>query len=223
MDYRVKITIRNNRILKAMEEQGYPNVAFFCKKHGVDYRNIINIINGKYKPLQKDGELTPHVIDLLDRLHLNVEDAFTEKQLQGFNKNSFQIEMKESQLIALTSPVQNTELLAMENDISKKLKDLMSRVLTPREERVVRGHYFEKIPVVQLAKQLNLSRPRTDQIIAKGLRKLSAHYGAFKTFGVHEVFPKIAMRPDIKIIQPYSKDYYTMKKQKEEEKVRHYD
>ena len=218
MDYRVKITIRNNRLLKAMEEQGHPTVASFCQAHGLTYTIIGEIISGKRKPLTKNGELTPHVSDLLDRLHLSVEDAFTEKQLNGFNKNSFQIEMKESQLMALTSPVQNTELLAMENDISKKLKDIMSKVLNPREERVVRGHFFEKIPIVQLAKELNLSRPRMDQIIANGLCKLSEHYGEFKISGIHEVFPKIALRPDIKIIQPYSHDYYIMKKQKEEEK-----
>ena len=214
MDYRVKITIRNNRILKAMEEQGYPSVASFCQAHGVDYRNIISIINGKDKPLTKKGELTPHVSDLLDRLHLSVEDAFTEKQLNGFNKNSFQIEMKESQLMALTSPVQNAELLAMENDISKKLKDVISRALTPREERLVRGYYFEKKSMAELAEEVQLSITRADQIIKQSLFKLSKHYGVLDKSGIKEVFPGVGNTPALEIHKDYNSFRSMLRKRK---------
>ena len=37
MDYRVKITIRNNRLLKAIEEKGYSSVKQFCLKTGMTY------------------------------------------------------------------------------------------------------------------------------------------------------------------------------------------
>ena len=57
MDYRVKITIRNNHILKAMEEQGYPSVSNFCRKFKLPVASVNSVIAGRYKPLLKNGKI----------------------------------------------------------------------------------------------------------------------------------------------------------------------
>jgi RNA polymerase sigma factor (sigma-70 family) len=216
MDYRVKITIRNNRILKAIEEQGHLSVASFCRAHGLSYPILVEIISGKRKPLKENGELTSYVSDLLDRLQLTIEDAFTEKQLSGFNKNSFQIEMKESQLTSLMSPVQSTELLAMEQDVTSTLKNLMNKILSPREERLIREYYFEKKPMTEIAKELSVSNTRSQQIINKGLFKLSKHYGALDKCGIKEVFPGVGNESALEIKNDYGSLRRVTKKQKEE-------
>ena len=57
MDYRVKITIRNNHILKAIEEQGYSSVSDFCRKFKLRVASVNSVIAGRYKPLLKNGKI----------------------------------------------------------------------------------------------------------------------------------------------------------------------
>ena len=67
-DYRIKITIRNDRLLSAIEDQGFPSVAQFCAANCLDYQRITEIIRGKLKPLNQKGAPIPLVRNLLDTL-----------------------------------------------------------------------------------------------------------------------------------------------------------
>jgi len=191
MDYRVKITIRNNRLLKAIEDKGYRSVSDFCRKTNLQEGLVNLIVRGATKPLRKDGSLNPTVLNLLEYLDLSVEDAFTERQLQGFNKNSFQVEMNENQLSSLTSPQQNTEVIAMEKDLTKTLDSLMLALLTPREEQCVRSYYYQNKTLSIIAKEHGVTMERARQIISKGLNCLSSHYKKFEGSGIKEVFPGV--------------------------------
>ena len=53
MDYRVKITIRNNRILNRMEEKGYPSMTSFSKAFDVSQDQIQAVISGRIKLITK--------------------------------------------------------------------------------------------------------------------------------------------------------------------------
>ena len=65
-DYRVKITIRNERILSVMESMGFPSVRNLCEVNKLDCNSMVNMISGKIRPLNEKGELIPVVIKLLD-------------------------------------------------------------------------------------------------------------------------------------------------------------
>ena len=52
-DYRVKITIRNERLLAAIEGTGFESVAKFCAEHILDYNQTSEIIRGKLKPINE--------------------------------------------------------------------------------------------------------------------------------------------------------------------------
>jgi hypothetical protein len=80
-DYRVKITIRNDRILSKIEELGYVSVLQFCKQNELQYQHTSMIISGKVKPFlekRKQGQLTSTANQLLQALDMTVEEAFTE-------------------------------------------------------------------------------------------------------------------------------------------------
>jgi len=192
MDYRVKITIRNNRILTRMEEKGYPTIISFSKAIGVAYTQIQGVISGKTKPISKKGTIISPVKIMLDALDLSLEDAFTERQLKGFNKNSFEVAMDENQMHSITSPVKNTELLAMEQNVHSTLKNLMIKILKPRENMLIEKFYFQNKNLKELAEELNVCRARVDQIIKKALFKLSKHYHEFDKSGITDVFPKVS-------------------------------
>jgi hypothetical protein len=221
MDYRVKITIRNNHILKAIEEQGYSSVSDFCRKFKLQATSVNSVIAGRYKPLLKNGKICPLVENLLDYLNLSLEEAFTEKQLGGFYKNSFQIEMKESQITSLMSPVQNTELLAMEQDVISTLKNLMNKILSPREERLVRGYYFEKKSTAELAEEINLSSTSVDRSIKISLFKLSKHYRVLDRSGIKEVFPGVGDTPTLEIKSDYGNFRGEIRKRRKEKQNEH--
>jgi len=196
MDYRVKINIRNNRLLRAMEEKGYRSARQFCMGTGLNYSWLISLISGKIKPLRDNGTLSPHTIDLLSQLDLNLEDAFTERQLQGFKKHSFQMDMSESQMASISSlPTKNAELFLMEKDVSRVLSSIMAETLNPREEMIIRGFYFENKNTEDLAKEFSITRSRVDQIIKKGLFKISTHYKKLDQSGIKEVFPQVGNTP----------------------------
>ena len=82
-DYRVKITIRNDRILSKIEELGFPSVLKFCQHTGMQYGHTNDIISGKITPFYEVkgsgvcGEIRKNVKRLLETLDMTIEEAFT--------------------------------------------------------------------------------------------------------------------------------------------------
>ena len=170
-DYRIRVSIRNNRLLKAMEAKGFKSAAQFERSYGLHKYAMISLVNGSRPPLNKNGEITPFVKEILDILEINITDAFTEKQLQGFKKNTFTIEAKESQLMQLTSARKPLEMNLMESDVNKLVKNLLS-TLPERYQIAIQMNLFENKPLKDVADILKVSRARAQQIVLKGINRL---------------------------------------------------
>ena len=108
-DYRVKIIIRNERILKLIEDQGFVSVRKFCDAHKIEYQRTTELISGKLKPVKDNGELSYVCSQVLKALGVELQDCFTPRQMAGFNKRSFEIKVKEQDLKKLISPTVNHE------------------------------------------------------------------------------------------------------------------
>ena len=213
MDYRVKVTIRNNRLLKAMEDKGYPSVRKFSDATGVSYQKAVHLISGKEKPLNEKGELKSFVSNILDLLQLNLEDAFTERQLKGFKRNTFVVEMDETQALQISNPIKTTEAIAMEKDVVKSLKQIIANHCTKNEALVLNYHFFENLPLKDIAKimtketiyyhssrydddhpyfkkitKTGISTQRVQQILKKAFSKIAKHKRQLDQAGLHEAF-----------------------------------
>ena len=173
-DYRIKVSIRNNRLLKAMEAKGFSSAAKFERSYGFRNYAMINLINGSIPPLDKNGEIKSFVKEILDILEINITDAFTEKQLQGFKKNTFIIEAKESQLLQLVNARKPLEINLVEKDVNKLIDNLLSS-LPERYEQTIRMNMFENKTIKEIASILKISKARVGQIILKGIKKLKTH------------------------------------------------
>ena len=201
-DYRIKITIRNDRLLSAIEDQGFPSVAQFCAANCLDYQRITEIIRGKLKPLNQKGEPIPLVRNLLDTLDIRLEDAFTGKQLQGFHKTSYQMRVVEQDLKKLLNPSQNQEQKMIEQDVKMKLVESFSERLTPREEKIIRLKYgFDKgheHTDREIGKILGISGSRASQIRVRAERKLKHPSVASKIInaGFGEIYTKVKVTPE---------------------------
>ena len=129
-DYRIKITIRNERLLSAIEGMGHESVMSFCEKYNLPYTSTNDIISGKKPPLKDDGSLTTRCKDLLEILGVSIEEAFTERQMEGFSKTTFETKVKEKDLLQIVNPAKNQEVRAIESDVSSKISEIMSTCLS---------------------------------------------------------------------------------------------
>ena len=176
-DYRVKITIRNERILKLIEDQGYVSVRKFCEAQKIEYQRTTELISGKLKPIKDNGELCYICDQLLKALGAEFEDCFTPRQMKGFNKRSFEIKVKEQSLKALINPTVNQEMKMIEQDAKNNIRHAIEIGLEPREAAMLKmkfgfddGH---EQTLEQIGTTFGVSRERVRQIIAKAKRRMS--------------------------------------------------
>ena len=200
-DYRVKITIRNERLLAAIEKTGFESVAKFCAEHILNYDQTSEIIRGKLKPINENGKLNNKVENLLNILELDIKDAFTPKQLQGFRNTSYEIKVKEKELKQLINPVKNQELKYIETEVQEKISEVLTIRLTPREEKIVRMRFGIGMKtdhtLDEISQELNVSKARTGQILAKAIRKLKHPSVACHLIntGFYDTFTKVDIKP----------------------------
>ena len=175
-DYRIKITIRNDRLLNAIEDRGIPSVKQFCTLYKLNYNSIVKIISGKIKPLNNLGKPIRLVEQIIDILDISLEDAFTERQLKGFAKTNYEISVAEKELKQLVNPVKNQEQKMIEQDVKLKILEAFSKRLSPREEKLIRLKYGfgdeKEHTLYELSSKFKISVERVRQIISKAQRKM---------------------------------------------------
>ena len=175
-DYRIKIHIRNDRLLSAIENKGYPSVLQFCETYDLPYVCVSEIIRGVRKPIGEKGKLKSLAKELLDILNLDMNQAFTSRQLQGFRRASYEASVTEKQLKQLVSPVKNQEVKMIEKDISNRLNKILKEILSPRDEQIIKMYYGldgqEKSTMTAIGNNFNVSNSRVQQIIRRTERKL---------------------------------------------------
>ena len=202
-DYRVRISIRNERLLSAIEEAGYPSARQCSIANGYKDYVIGNLVSGVIKPLDtKTGKPTKFCKEVLKILGKNIEDCFTPRQLQGFKKSSYQIKVDEKELKQLVSYHKNEGDSLLEADLDKKITEVLSIRLTPREEKIVRLYYgigSETTPQTyeEISLLYQVTRERVKQICDKAIRKLQhpVTKGLLLSTGFYDKFTKVNVNP----------------------------
>ena len=202
-DYRVRISIRNERLLSAIEAAGYPSARQCSIANGYKDYVIGNLVSGVMKPLNtKTGKPTKFCKEVLKILGKNIEDCFTPRQLQGFKKSSYQVKVDEKELKQLVSYHKNEGGTLLEADLDKKITQVLSIRLTPREEKIVRLYYgigSETTPQTyeEIGLLYQVTRERVKQICDRAIRKLQhpVTKGLLLSTGFYEKFTKVDVNP----------------------------
>ena len=195
-DYRVKITIRNERLLAAMEGMGYKSVAEFSRSQGLNGVKVNEIISGKIPPLDREGNPKELTKEILEILNLTIEKAFTEKQLKGFKKHTFEVKIEEEKLLQIISPAKNQEIKVIEQEVKSKLSEILS-TLTPREEKILRMRFGIGMntdhTLEEVGRKFFVTRERIREIEGKALRKLKHPTVAIKLMeaGAQDAFTRV--------------------------------
>jgi len=202
-DYRIKITIRNDRLLNAIEDKGIPSVRQFCQLYKLNYNLVVQIISGKVKPLNDLGRPIRLVEQIIDILDISLEDAFTERQLKGFAKTNYEISVAEKELKQLVNPVKNQEQRLIESDVKISIQNAFSKRLNAREEKILRMHYGfnggKEHTRKELSELFNVSISRISEIIIKAERKLK-HPSVSKDIintGFNEIYTSVDISKEL--------------------------
>ena len=198
-DYRVKITVRNDRILSKIESE-YASVRNFCMAMNLDYQRITDLIRGT-SPINAKGEIKELVKKLMETLGCTIDELFTEKQLKGFvSHNKFETKVEEKDLMKIKQDIKPLELGMMEQDVTKVLNKIFHKFLTPREERVIRMRFgigtWSDSTLAEVGLQFEVTQERIRHIEQNAMKKLSSPevINELRNAGIQDIFSKVDMK-----------------------------
>lgn len=183
-EYRVRVTVRNNLILTAIEKAGYKNQSAFCRDAEMPATALSGLITMKTPPLTTMGEFSDAAKKLMEILCLAPTDLWTSEQLTlRLKSNSAErdvnldgmraaLGMNAEEALLLVAP--SPEEVMEEKDIQKLIEEQLASI-TPREEKVLRLRYgigCEEHTLEETGQVLEVTRERIRQIEIHALRKL---------------------------------------------------
>ena len=168
-DYAVKITVRNGRLLKLMQDAGYPGASSLSRASGFGLHVINGYLSMKQSPRNADGEWRQTVYDLAAFLRCDPEDMFNPRQeTLAISKNTQEVYLDEPELMTLTAGGDMQHATFAKITVERMLSTLPERT---RDVvlRIAQGDSCETI-----AKDWGVSHGRIHQIECKALLKLRA-------------------------------------------------
>lgn len=180
-EYRVKITVRNNLIMRAIEDFGYTNLGQFAKCEDISLGGLYDLVNLKKAPIGVEGEFSKHAKELMEILGACPTDLWTEEQLTlTLKKNSEERQLsKEGLRIALQSTARSLIGLPHQAIEQKEaevvIKDMLDSI--PRRGAKILALRFglgggEEHTLEETAEIFECTRERVRQIEAKALRDM---------------------------------------------------
>ena len=181
-EYRIKVSVRNNLILKAIEDFGYTSVTKFCAENDLKVGNINALISFKVRPIGQDGNFSKHAQALMEVLGAAPTDLWTAEQLElRLPKNSAQKTIGQRALDKLLG-MDNGELVAIETPDEKLSKregkvlivNALESLYNEREQYVIVNRFglgCETKTLEELGEELDVRKERIRQIEDKALRK----------------------------------------------------
>jgi len=141
-EYRLKVTIRNNLILRAIEDMGYTNLNKFATAEKISLEGLYSLVNLKKSPIGVDGEFSKSAKELMEVLGACPTDLWTEEQLTlTLKKNSEERQLsKEGMRIALQSGARSLIGLPhheVENKQKEKAISDALETITPRCKQIL--------------------------------------------------------------------------------------
>lgn len=162
--YRVKVLVRNNHILAAIERLGYTSVAAFCKDKSLVISTVRRYVGLAESPLCH-YRWKSSALSLADALFCDPEDLWDEEQrLMDGRRKSVEAEVSRDFLVGAATPV-----LEMEN---KEATEALLRGLPWRQEKVLRGVYLEEKTHKDIGVELGVSGTRVVQIERDAIESL---------------------------------------------------
>jgi RNA polymerase sigma factor (sigma-70 family) len=198
--YRVKVMVKNNLLLSAIEAAGYKSVAAFSKEVGWNQTRVGSLIGLREAPLKANGEFSDLAKAIMEVLGAAPSDLWTTEQLNMSllrNTSERVLDAKALQSVlggnvlqlegAVYEDEKPPEDSVYENDIKSVIKESL-QALTPQQAKVLIFRFgidCEQRTLLEVGAIMNLSPERIRQIETKGLRRL--RHRTLKNSGLKEL------------------------------------
>lgn len=182
-EYRLKVSVRNNLILKAIEDHGYKSLMFFAKVNDLSYPALINMVGLKLPPLMTNGEFCVLAKQLMEILGAAPNDLWTDEQLtMKLQKNSSERSVGKEDFERLFNRVAQGQIeyadpedTVHQQELERILGEHLER-LNPRYALLLRMRFglggLKEHSLEEIAIHFGVTRERIRQIEAKALRML---------------------------------------------------
>lgn len=166
-DFNLKVTVRNARLLDAIECK-FGSQSAFAKAIGRNFSSINNLVTFSVKPINEKG-WTHLALDVCAGLGLQPDDIWPKhlEELQ-LKRSTAKIKMNLDDVSALMAGTSSAETkIAQLQAISELSKDL-----TDRQRKALVMYYVEGKTVEEMGEELRVSRERANQIKIKAESKM---------------------------------------------------
>jgi len=177
-EFRLKVSVRNNLLLSAIEAQGYTSVAEFERACELGSGSINNLVAMREAPILQSGEFSQKAKLVMEVLGAAPTDLWTEQQLTiKLKTNSGERAIDANLVQHLLEQKNRNEYLPSPEDLllAAETSAIVNEVLgtlNPREKEVLHERFNNDSTLDEVGKIHGVHKERVRQIEAKALRKL---------------------------------------------------
>jgi len=177
-EFRLKVSVRNNLLLSAIEAQGYTSVAEFERACEIGIGRINNLVAMRDAPILQSGEFSQNAKLVMEVLGAAPTDLWTEQQLTiKLKTNSGERDIDADIVQHLLEQKDRTDYLPSPEDslLAAETSAIVNEVLgtlKPREKDVLQQRFVNDSTLQEVGNHHGLSKERIRAIESKALRKL---------------------------------------------------
>ena len=177
-EFRLKVSVRNNLLLSAIEEQGYKSVAEFERACEIGIGRINNLVAMREAPILQSGEFSQNAKLIMEVLGAAPTDLWTEQQLTiKLKTNSGERAIDANLVQHLLEQKNRTDYLPSPEDslLAAETSAIVNEVLgtlKPREKDILVERFEKDLTLEEVGNHHGLSKERIRGIESKALRKL---------------------------------------------------
>jgi len=177
-EFRLKVSVRNNLLLSAIEAQGYTSVAEFERACELGSGSINNLVAMREAPILQSGEFSQKAKLVMEVLGAAPTDLWTEQQLTiKLKTNTGERAIDASLVQHLLEQKNRNDYLPSPEDLllAAETSAIVNEVLgtlNPREKEVLHERFNNDSTLDEVGKIHGVHKERVRQIEAKALRKL---------------------------------------------------
>jgi RNA polymerase sigma factor (sigma-70 family) len=184
LDYKVDITIKNNRIYQRIIDMGFGSIRQFCINYELSAERIGSLVRMWSSPFIRGAngsQWSATVLRLCEIFNCEPEDLITEEQSKIVKNKKIELYANQQQLmnaLGCNEKYKSLEYIDDEIEAEQLSKKLLSQLdtLSPREIKVIRMKFginnSKEQTYDEIGKYFDISRERVRKIEQKSLRKL---------------------------------------------------
>ena len=172
-DYRISFKVRNARLLRAIERNGFQPGKKLAELIGIRYHDLCKYLSLTLSPYDKNGDLRQSAQKICIFLNVYEDELWSDEQLIPLSKNSAFVDVTSEQVNMLIGNNSPEEILEID-DIRKTIHSSML-CLNDRQRYVISSYFGlegEEKSLAQIGKELGVCQERAREIELIALRKL---------------------------------------------------